>query len=117
MASPALSTVATPVAEEDHVAELVSRVVVPSVSVPVAENCWVRPAATDGVAGVTLIEASTGAVTVSMAVPLTLPDAAVIVVVPWTLLVAKPLALTIAVAVLEDFQVAEPVKSFVVPSE
>ena len=47
-----------------------------------AVNCCVRPAATDGAAGVTEIDVNTAAVTVNVAEPVTEPEVAVIVVVP-----------------------------------
>jgi hypothetical protein len=45
-------------------------------------NCWVVPAAIAGLTGLTEIEVSTGAVTVSVADPLIEPEVAVIVDVP-----------------------------------
>jgi hypothetical protein len=53
-------TVATAVAEEFHVAELVRFCVFPSLNVPVAVNCWVAPLMIEGLAGVTAIEVSVG---------------------------------------------------------
>jgi hypothetical protein len=50
----------------------------------------VRPAATDALAGVTEIDVRTAAVTFSVAVPLIVPDVAVIVVVPCAIVVARP---------------------------
>ena len=48
-----------------------------------AVNCWVRPAAMEGLAGVTAIETSTGAsVTVSVVEPVTEPALALMVVTP-----------------------------------
>ena len=98
-------------------AVLVRMVVLPSVRVPVAVNCCVTPAATDGEPGVTLIDASTGAVTVNVAVPFTPPEVAVIVEVPCALLVARPPAAMVAVAALEELHVAELVRFWVEPSE
>jgi hypothetical protein len=48
----------------------------------VAVNCWLLPAITDAVAGVTESEVKTGAVTVRMAEPPIVPRVAVIVAVP-----------------------------------
>ena len=48
--------------------------------------------------------------------PLTVPDAAVIVVLPCTLLVARPVLETVATPVAEDVHVAELVKFCVLPS-
>ena len=55
---------------------------------PVAVNCCVVPAAILAVAGLTVIEVN--AVTVRTAVPLVVPELAVIVVVPAPTLVASP---------------------------
>jgi hypothetical protein len=67
------------------------------------------------VAGVTEIEVSTAAVTVSVAEPLIAPDVAVMVAVPWATLVASPLLLTVATDVAEEIQVAVLVRVWVVP--
>ena len=66
-------------------------------------------------AGVTEMEVNTAAVTVSVAEPLTVPDAAVMVAVPWATLVASPLLLTVAADVAEEVQVAVLVRVWVVP--
>jgi hypothetical protein len=80
--SPPLLTVATDVADELHVTVLVRVCCVPLLYVPVAVNCLLLPAATDADAGVTAIDVSTAAVTVSVAEPLIVPDVAVIVADP-----------------------------------
>jgi len=82
VANPPLLTVAIVVDDEVQVAEPVKFCVVPLLYVPVAVNCCVYPAATDAVPGVTAMEANTTAVTVSVAVPVIVPDVAVIVAVP-----------------------------------
>ena len=79
-------------------------------------NCWVRPLATDELAGVTAMETRVGVVTVSVAVPLTDPEAAVIVAAPWVLLVANPVLETVATLVADEVQVAELVRFWVLPS-
>ena len=56
--------VATLVLEEDQVTELVRFCVLPSLNVPVAVNCWVSPAAKEGVAGVTATDFRVGTTTV-----------------------------------------------------
>lgn len=61
------------------------------------------------------MEVSTAAVTVNVAEPLIVPDAAVIVVDPWATLVASPPLLTVATEVAEDVQVAVLVRFCVVP--
>jgi hypothetical protein len=82
----------------------------------VAVNCFAFPAATDAVLGVTAIEVSTGGVTANVAVPLIVPDVAVIVVVPCATLVANPLwTLMVATEVFEEVQLAVVVRFWVVP--
>jgi hypothetical protein len=73
------------------------------------------PAATDGEAGVTEIEVSTGAVTVNLVDPLIVPDLAVMVAVPAATPVANPAVLTVAIAVEDELQVAVLVRFCVVP--
>ena len=53
VAMPVLEMVATLVFDELQVAELVRFLVLPSLYLPVAVNCWPTPAATEGVPGVT----------------------------------------------------------------
>ena len=79
-------------------------------------NCWVRPATTVGVAGVTAIETSVGPVTVRVAVPLTEPEVAVMVVEPMETPIAKPALEILATPGLELVQVTELVRSAVVES-
>jgi hypothetical protein len=88
--SPALLIVAVVGVSEDHVAVLVRFCVLPSVNVPVAVNCSVVPSAIDGVAGVTAMETSVAAVTVSVVDPLMEPVVAVIVAVPSPTPLANP---------------------------
>ena len=116
VAPPAPLIVATVVADELHVAVAVKSAVVPSLFVPVAANCCSVPFATEGFAGVTAIEISVGAVTVSSVVPLTLPTAALIVVVPGARVVAAPVALIVATVVADELHVAVAVKSAVLLS-
>ena len=79
-------------------------------------NCWVVPRAIDGLVGVTSIEVSAAAVTVSGVeawIPLT-ESVAVIVEDPMAVLVARPLLpralLTGATAIFEELQVTELVR-------
>ena len=81
-----------------------------------AVNCCGVPFGTDGFAGVTAIDTSTAAVTVSWVVPLTLPTAAWIVVGPCPTVVAAPVALIVATVVADELHVAVPVKSVVLLS-
>jgi hypothetical protein len=83
----------------------------------VAVNCCVFPAATDGLVGVTAIEVKTAAVTVNVAVPLILPEVAVIVAVPALMPFASPVwKPTVAVVVLDEVQFAVVVRFCVEPS-
>ena len=81
-----------------------------------AVNCCGVPFGTDGFAGVTAIETSADAVTVSRVVPLTLPTAAWIVVGPCARVVAAPVALIVATVVADELHVAVAVKSAVLLS-
>lgn len=116
VARPPASTVATLVAAEDQVAELVMSFVDPSVSVAVAWNCCVKPAVTVGEAGVTVIDTTTGAVTVTVTEPLMDPLVAVMSAAPTDLPVTLPDVLTAATAGTEEDHVAELVISTVDPS-
>jgi hypothetical protein len=69
----------------------------------------------EAVLGVTAIDVSTAAVTVKVADPLIVPEVAVIVAVPWAMLVANPLLLTVAIEVVDDVHVAVLVRFLVVP--
>jgi len=113
VATPAVSMVATVAVEDAHATVDVRFCVEPSVYVPVAVNGSVRPFATLGFAGVTAIDVSAAAVTVSVVLPTTLPEVAEIVVVPTATVVARPPAAMVAVAVLDDAQVTEVVRSCV----
>jgi hypothetical protein len=84
--------------------------VVPSLKVPVAVNCCVAPLVIDGFAGVTAIDCSVAAVTVSTVEPEIDDDVAVIVEVPTPAPVASPVALIVAVVVVPDDQVTVEVK-------
>jgi hypothetical protein len=115
VASPLLLTVATDADEEVQVAVLVRVWVVPLLYVPVAANCCLLPAATEAVAGVTEIEVNTAAVTVNVAEPLIVPDLAVMVVLPFAMLVASPPLLMVAIDFADEVQVAVVVRVWVVP--
>lgn len=82
LAKPAVSIVATPLADEDQVTLEVRFCVLPSLKVPVAVNCWLAMWVMVGLAGVTAIDCNTGGFTVSRLEPLTLPEVAVMVVWP-----------------------------------
>jgi hypothetical protein len=90
------------------------------VYVPKAVNCCFVPSATEALDGDTAIETSAAGVTVRVLEPVTDDDVAVITVCPVPTLVARPLVtdalLTVATAVLLEFQVTVAVMSCVVPS-
>jgi hypothetical protein len=65
----------------------------------------------EGFGGVTAIDTSSGAVTVSVVVPCTAPEVAVIVVLPKASPLAIPPALIVATPGIDDIHVAEAVKS------
>ena len=112
-ANPTAETVATLVFDDVHVTEFVISRLLPSRYVPIAVNCWAAPAETVEVAGVTAIDASTGAdVTLKDAVPLMDPAAAVIVVVPAVTANARPGfpgSLVIVAVPVEELQITEAI--------
>ena len=113
LARPAASIVATSGSDDVQATEVVRSCVEASEKVPVAVNGCVAPLATVGLAGVTAIEASTGGATVSVVLPLTVPELAVMVVVPTATAVARPPAAMVAAAGVDDVQVTEAVMSCV----
>ncbi|HXO06277.1 MAG TPA: hypothetical protein VN884_11680 [Candidatus Sulfotelmatobacter sp.] len=117
VASPPAVIVATVVVEELHVAVLVKFCVELSENVPVAVNCSVALFAMEGFAGVTAIDTSVGAVTVSVVEPLMAPEVALIVLVPAATPVANPPAVIVATAVVDELHVAVLVKFCVELSE
>lgn len=77
---------------------------------PLAVNCWVLPAATDGLGGVTPIATRVAVVTVKVVLPLTLPIVADILAVPAVILaVASPALVIVATVVLSLAQVTSDV--------
>jgi len=60
VAMPALETVAALVFDELQVAELVRSLLLPSLYLPVAVNCWASPAGIEGEPGVTPMDCKTG---------------------------------------------------------
>ena len=74
-------------------------------------NCCVSPLAIEAVAGVTAIDTSVAAVTVSAAAGLVIPpEAAVMFVEPVPTAVANPELLIVATVVVAELQVAELVR-------
>src|SRR5262245_53984766 len=102
VASPADVIVATEVVAEAQVTWVVRFCVVLSGKVPVAVNCWVRPLATLGLAGVTAMDWRAAAVTVITVEPLIPLSAALIVEVPVPTAVARPAALIVATEVVAE---------------
>jgi hypothetical protein len=119
VARPAALIVATAVVPDAHVAVLVRSCVELSLNVPIAVNCCVLPSKMEGFAGVTAIDDSTGAVTVSTAVfEVTPPCAAVMFVVPTPAPDASPVVAPIVPTVpVAEAHVAVVVRVCVVPSE
>lgn len=101
--------------EEFHVTCDVKFWILPSVNVPVAVNCWFVAGAIETVAGVTAME-TREMVTIRVALLLTLPDVAVMVVEPTALPVASPLLAIVATLVSDELHVTELVKSLLLPS-
>lgn len=116
VANPELSIVATAVFEDVQVTALVKSTVVPSWRSPIASNCCVCPAEIEGLVGVTEMEFRFATVTVTLVEPLIAPEVALMVAVPSDMPFTKPFALTVATDVLDDVQLAESVRSFVLPS-
>ena len=78
-----------------------------------ALNCWVVPAAIEGLAGVTAMLCRVALVTVSTVLPLTAPRVAPMLDVPALTPWARPVLPMVAVAVVPEDQVTEPVRSAV----
>jgi hypothetical protein len=117
VADPPALIVATLVVCELHVTLLVKFCVELSENVPVAVNCSVALFAIDGFAGVTAIDTSVGAVTVSSVVPSTGPEAASILLIPEATPVANPPAVIVTTPVVCEVHVAVLVKFCVELSE
>lgn len=83
---------------EVHVTEAEMSCTLLSLKVPVAVNCLLVPTGMVELAGVTAIETRLAPLTVSDVVPLTVPEAAVIVVVPALTPLANPVEFTAATA-------------------
>jgi hypothetical protein len=111
VARPLLSTAATYGLSELHVTCAVISWVVPSEKVPVAVNCWVAPLSMPGSAGVMAIEDKVAEVTVRVVLTETVPEVAVIVVVPAVRAVARPLLLITATEASDELQVTNVVRS------
>ena len=97
--------VATEVVAEAHVTCAVRFCVLLSLKVPVAVNCCVVPFGMDGLAGVTAIDCSVAAVTVSTVEPVTPLSVALMVLVPVFTPVARPPAVMVATEVVAEAHV------------
>ena len=115
VASPVELTVATAVLEELQATELVRFSEIPSENDPVAVNCWLDPWDSEAFAGVICMEVRLPS-TNSEVLPEIDPEAAEIEDVPWPAAVTKPELLTDATDGLLDNQVAEFVRSWMLPS-
>ncbi len=110
VASPAVLLLATVALSEVQVTELVRFCVLVSLNVPVAVNCWVVPLGIEGLAGVTAMDTSVAAVTVSVVEPVTLPCIAEMVVVPGFRADARPAEPIVAAAVFDELQLTALVR-------
>jgi hypothetical protein len=111
--------VAAAVFDDVHTTPVVNGAVVPLLYVPVAVYCCVTPAAMLAVVGVTAIDCSVAAVTVSVTPGLVNPpDAAVMLVVPAATPVAVPVPVPVIVAAagFDDVHTTPVVSVCVVPS-
>ena len=79
-------------------------------------NCWLAPRDTKGSDGVSAIETKVAGVTVNVAVPVAVPEVALIAVVPAATPLARPPPVIVAMFVAEELQVAEAVRFCVLPS-
>src|ERR1019366_7321438 len=109
--NPPTEIVATAVFDDVHAAVAVRSCVDLSLYVPVAVNCVRVPRGTEAFAGVTAIDSSTGAVTVSAAFPATPFRVAEMVVDPCFKVVADPPAAIVATVVSDEAHVAVAVRS------
>ena len=86
-----------------------------SLYVPVAVNCRVLPAKVEGFAGVTEIDTSETVVTIKVVDPETLPNAALIVVLPAATAVARPTGVIVATPAADELHVTKGVRLAVLP--
>ena len=111
LASPAGLMLITLGWEETHATEPVRSWMLPSVKIPIALNCWVVPRGISALAGLTKIETRAGATTLQLVEPVTLPEVASMVALPWLFELANPAPLIVATAGAEELQVTALVKS------
>ena len=106
---------ATVALDELHRTEAVRSCVLVSLKVPVAVNCLLVPIAMVEFAGVTASDTNVAVLTVKVAVPVTEPEVALIVVVPVPTAVARPAASMVETLTGDAAHVTE-VSSCVLPS-
>lgn len=115
-----LPTIATVTEDEFHITVPVKSWVLPSLYVPAAVNCCVVPSEIEADSGLTAMETKIAGVTVNVAVPLTVPEVPLIVVVPTVKAVASPCdpkaSLIVATLAGKELQYADWVRSCVLPS-
>src|ERR1700690_2710682 len=120
VASPLTVIDATPVADDFHVTTPVTSCTLPSEKVPAALYCCEMPSGMLAFTGETLIEVTTAEVTVSAVDPETVPEVAVMVLLPAASVFASPcvgrVVLIVATTVFDELQVVLPVRFCVVPS-
>jgi hypothetical protein len=109
------SMLATELDDEVHVTEG-SSCMLPSSKLPTALNCSSVPAATDGVAGLTVIDVKCAATTVNTEVSVSAPRVAVMVVCPAATVVANPEFTIVATEGEDDVQVTPLLRSALDPS-
>lgn len=115
VANPAALTVATAMVDDDHVTELVTSCMLPSLKVPEAENCCICPAAIEGFVGETTIDSSAAGLTVALVEPVMLAELAITFALPTANACARPVALMEIVVGALELHVADDVKSRVLP--
>lgn len=115
--NPVPLTVAKLVLDELHITEFVRVCELPSLNVPIAVNCSLEPMFSEPDAALTAMDCSVAELTVSTivfdATPLCV---ALTLVVPPVRPVARPVAVIVATAVLEELHVTEVVRFCVLPS-
>jgi len=116
-ATPTIEIMATPVCDEAQVTPLGNVRSPPSLYIPKATNGWLVPAAMVTLPPEITIEFKVGGATVSVVVPFTEPELAVMVLVPSARAVRYPADVMVAKLSAEDVHVAVLVRSFVLPSE
>ena len=110
--TPIALTVAIASFDDSQTAVFVTSCLLPSLNVPVAASWMLLPTRSDGSAGVSSIEARSGAVTVNVVAALALPEDALISAWPGPTPFASPELLMLATSWFEDVHVANAVISF-----